>query len=292
MALGDALRAQGFEVLEAADGERGLALALAEGPDVILLDLMLPGRDGLSVLRALREDRLASAVLILSARGEEWDRVQGFEYGADDYVVKPFSMKELLLRVRAALRRADGLAPGVAGLADPRGRARFGAVEVDFAAYTVTNGKARHGLSRKELELLRYFLAHEGQTLDRLRLLSDVWGPDESPTTRTIDNHSILPEARGQAERILQEAEAYRDRTVSLAKGEAQRYMSVYEAWTRSKDVTARRMYLETLEGILKETPKVIIDDNALKGQGVLPWLPLGVPGTGHNPHTQLRSSN
>jgi len=191
MALGDALRAEGFEVLEAADGERGLALALAEGPEVILLDLMLPGRDGLSVLRALREDRLASAVLILSARGEEWDRVQGFEYGADDYVVKPFSMRELLLRVRAALRRVDGQAPGIAGPADPRGRARFGAVEIDFAAYTLTNGKARHGLSRKELELLRYFLAHEGQTLDRLRLLSDVWGPDESPTTRTIDNHVL-----------------------------------------------------------------------------------------------------
>jgi two-component system alkaline phosphatase synthesis response regulator PhoP len=190
MALGDALRAQGFEVLEAADGELGLALALKEGPDVILLDLMLPKRDGFSVLRALREDRLAAAVLILSARGEEWDRVQGFEYGADDYVVKPFSMRELLLRVRAALRRADGVAPGLAQ-ADPRGKARFGAIEIDFAAYTLTNGGARHGLSRKELELLRYFLAHEGQTLDRLRLLSDVWGPDENPTTRTIDNHVL-----------------------------------------------------------------------------------------------------
>jgi DNA-binding response OmpR family regulator len=190
MALGDALRAQGFDVLEAADGELGLALALAQGPEVILLDLMLPKRDGFSVLRALREDRLGSAVIILSARGEEWDRVQGFEYGADDYVVKPFSMRELLLRVRAALKRADGVVPGLA-LADARGRTRFGAVEIDFAAYTLTNGRARHGLSRKELELLRYFLAHEGQTLDRLRLLSDVWGPEESPTTRTIDNHVL-----------------------------------------------------------------------------------------------------
>ena len=189
MALCDALRAQGIGVLEARDGERGLELALSQGPDAILLDLMLPGRDGFSVLRALREDRLSAAVLILSARGEEWDRVQGFEYGADDYVVKPFSMQELLLRLRAALKRADGLTPGVS--LDPRGRARFGAVEIDFAAYTLTNGKQRHGLSRKELELLRYFLAHEGQTLDRLRLLSDVWGPDESPTTRTIDNHVL-----------------------------------------------------------------------------------------------------
>jgi DNA-binding response OmpR family regulator len=151
---------------------------------------MLPKRDGFSVLRALREDRLGAAVLILSARGEEWDRVQGFEYGADDYVVKPFSMKELLLRVRAALKRAEGVVPGLTS-ADPRGKVRFGTVELDFAAYTLTNGKERHGLSRKELELLRYFLAHEGQTLDRLRLLSDVWGPEENPTTRTIDNHVL-----------------------------------------------------------------------------------------------------
>ncbi len=196
MALGDALRAEGFAVLEAGDGEAGLALALQEGPEVILLDLMLPKRDGFSVLRALREDRLAAVVVILSARGEEWDRVQGFEYGADDYVVKPFSMRELLLRVRALLARADGNAPRIGGPAEPRGKARLGpsgadAVEVDFAAYTLTRGNTRHGLSRKELELLRYFLAHEGQTLDRLRLLSDVWGPDEGPGTRTIDNHVL-----------------------------------------------------------------------------------------------------
>jgi len=191
MALVDALRAQGFGVLEAADGAQGLALALSEGPEVVLLDLMLPVRDGFSVLRALREDRLAAAVIILSARGEEWDRVQGFEYGADDYVVKPFSMRELLLRVRAALARADGGAPGLEAPSDPRGRARFGAVEVDFAAYSLTNDGRRHGLSRRELELLRYFLMHEGQTLDRLRLLSDVWGPDDEPSTRTVDNHVL-----------------------------------------------------------------------------------------------------
>jgi two-component system alkaline phosphatase synthesis response regulator PhoP len=191
MALVDALRARGFGVLEAADGERGLALALEQGPDVVLLDLMLPKHDGFSVLRALREDRLAAAVIILSARGEEWDRVQGFEYGADDYVVKPFSMRELLLRVEAALKRSAGRAPGLVEVADVRGKTRFGAVEIDFAAYTLTRGGVRHGLSRKELELLRYFLAHEGEALDRLRLLSDVWGPDENPTTRTIDNHVL-----------------------------------------------------------------------------------------------------
>src|SRR5262249_59036867 len=119
----DALGAQGFEVLEAADGEQGLALALREDPELVLLDLMLPKRDGFGVLRALREDHLESAVIILSARGEEWDRVQGFEYGADDYVVKPFSLRELMLRIEAVAARKDGGAPG---LALGGGRVRLG----------------------------------------------------------------------------------------------------------------------------------------------------------------------
>jgi len=188
LALADALRAEGFEVLAAADGEGGLALALKEGPEVILLDLMLPKRDGFSVLRALREDRLQSAVIILSARGEEWDRVQGFEYGADDYVVKPFSTRELLLRIRAVLQRAEGGAPG---LALEQGKARFGAVVVDFAAYTVEKGGVRHGLARRELDLLRCFLAHEGRVLARAELLDQVWGRDEDPTPRTVDMHVL-----------------------------------------------------------------------------------------------------
>ncbi|MEZ6014888.1 MAG: response regulator transcription factor [Planctomycetota bacterium] len=190
MALVDALRAEGFEVLEAADGDAGVCMALREDPDAVLLDLMLPGRDGFQVLRALREDRLAAPVLILSARGAEYDRIRGFEYGADDYIVKPFSMAELLLRLRAALARRAGATPGIAHERDAQ-RARFGAVEVDFEAYSLTNAGARHGLSRRELELLQYFLAHEGEALDRLRLLSDVWDPSESPTTRTIDQHVL-----------------------------------------------------------------------------------------------------
>jgi len=188
MALADALVAEGYTVIEAGDGNTGLELALTEDPAAILLDLMLPGRDGFSVLRALREDRLFAPVLILSARGEEWDRIQGFEYGADDYLVKPFSTRELLARLRAALLRAEGSAPG---LNETAAHARFGAVEIDFAAYTLTHAGVRHGLSRRELELLRYFLDHEGTALERLTILSDVWGPDESPTTRTIDTHVL-----------------------------------------------------------------------------------------------------
>jgi DNA-binding response OmpR family regulator len=188
LALGDALRAEGFEVLEAEDGERGLALALSEAPELVLLDLMLPRRDGFSVLRALREDRLSSAVVILSARGEEWDRVQGFEYGADDYVVKPFSTRELVLRLKAVLARSAGATPG---LREANGKLRIGAVFVDFAAYSLERDGVRHGLSRKELDLLRCFLAHEGETLERGRLLDEVWGREAESTARTVDTHVL-----------------------------------------------------------------------------------------------------
>lgn len=188
MALVDALRGEGFDVLEAADGDTGLKIALSQGPELVLLDVMLPKRDGFSVLRAMREDRLSSAVIILSARGEEQDRVEGFEYGADDYVVKPFSTRELLLRIQAVLRRADGDAPGVG---TPNGRVRVGSTWVDFAGYCVEKDGVRSGLSRRELDLLRYFLAHPGLVLDRARLLDDVWGGDEFPTTRTVDMHVL-----------------------------------------------------------------------------------------------------
>jgi DNA-binding response OmpR family regulator len=127
-------------------------------------------------------------VVILSARGEEWDRVQGFEFGADDYVVKPFSVRELLLRVRAVLARADGAVPGLDGAA---GKLRLGDVVVDFAAYTAERGGVRTGLSRRELDLLKCFDAHEGQVLDRNALLDEVWGSDEYPTTRTVDMHVL-----------------------------------------------------------------------------------------------------
>ncbi len=188
MALRDALGAEGFEVLEASDGESGLSLALREDPDLVLLDVMLPRRDGFAVLRALREDRLAAPVIVISARGEEWDRVQGFEYGADDYLVKPFSVRELLARARAVLARARGAVPGIEA---PAGKVQVGEARIDFATYSLERDGRRLGLARRELDLLRYFLLHEGETLERSRILADVWGPDESPTSRTIDTHVL-----------------------------------------------------------------------------------------------------
>ena len=188
MALADALRDEGLDVLEAADGERGLALALEQAPEVILLDLMLPKRDGFSVLQAIREDRLTSAVLIVSARGEEWDRVQGFQYGADDYLVKPFSVQELLLRMHSLLDRIRGATPGIGEVG---GRLALGAAIVDFDAFCVERNGQRVGLSRRELELLRFFVRHEGKVITRHQLLDGVWGEDRFPSTRTIDTHVL-----------------------------------------------------------------------------------------------------
>lgn len=190
MGLVDVLRSEGYEVLEAADGERGLELALREDPEGILLDLMLPKRDGFSVLQALREDRSTASVLILSARGEELDRVQGFEFGADDYVVKPFSTAEVLARLRVALARRAGSTPGI-GETEDVAAVRFGDVHVDYRAYSLTRGGKRYGLSRREMDLLRYFLTREGESLERIQILEDVWPSNESPTLRTIDQHVL-----------------------------------------------------------------------------------------------------
>ena len=192
MALVDTLISEGYDVLEAADGEEALRVALVEDPDAILLDLMLPKKDGFEVLRSLREDRLTATVLILSARGEELDRIRGFEYGADDYVVKPFSTAEVLARLRAALARKGGATPGVGEVEDV-GSIRFGDVEVDFNAYSLVHAGERHGLSRREMDLLRFFLRHDGETLSRTLLVDEVWGlmpgTGEPPTTRTVDQH-------------------------------------------------------------------------------------------------------
>lgn len=188
LGIEDALRGHGFDVVSASDGPEGERIALTDGIDLVLLDVMLPGRDGFSVLRNLRRDRLAVPVICLTARGEEFDRVQGFESGADDYLVKPFSMDELVLRIRALLRRAEGGAPGIDGMARV---ARFGDVAVDFDAYTLRRDGDEVALSQLEADLLRYFLRFENEALSRERLLSDVWDPDSESTLRTVDQHVL-----------------------------------------------------------------------------------------------------
>lgn len=180
MGLADGLGGEGFEVEECADGASALVRLADGGIDVLLLDLMLPGLDGLQVLRRLREDGNPLPVIILSARGEDADRILGFEYGADDYVVKPAPLRELALRLQAVLRRGETQGPR---------SARFGEVEVDFAAYSLTRAGRRYGLNRLELELLRYLISHPDEPLSREQLLREVWGQARPAQTRTVDTH-------------------------------------------------------------------------------------------------------
>ncbi len=182
--LMDALSFAGYAVQEAGDGTAGLAAALESECDLLLLDLVLPGRDGLEVLRELRAMRRGLPVIILTARGSEDDRVRGLALGADDYVVKPFSIKELLARIEAVLRRAPRRPPAVRRLEFEGGLADLERHEVAF------DDGGRCELSERERELLHYLACHAGRAVSRDELLARVWGLDPAGiTTRTIDMH-------------------------------------------------------------------------------------------------------
>jgi DNA-binding response OmpR family regulator len=176
------LEIEGYEVEVAQDGSAGLARVLAARPDLVILDLMLPGLDGFRVLRTLRAEGLAMPVLILTARGEEADKVRGLKLGADDYVTKPFGLLELLARVEALLRRRSG-----GGERHPPDR--FGAVEVDRAARTVTRGGVPVELAPKEYALLLALLDRDGAVASRLDLMRQVWGYADAIVSRTVDTH-------------------------------------------------------------------------------------------------------
>ena len=181
--LADNLRFEGYQTLSALNGRDGLELALREGPDLIMLDVMMPHLSGWDVLRALRQKGVDVPVIMLTARGEEIDRVLGLELGADDYVTKPFSLRELLARVRAVLRR-----PG------PRQRweeVAFGDVRLHLRGRQAFKAGKEVRLTRKEFELLRYLVEHRGEVLTRDRLLDEVWGYEHFPTTRTVDTHIL-----------------------------------------------------------------------------------------------------
>ena len=180
----DALRFAGYSTVEAVDGPSGLAAALAPDVDLLLLDLVLPGRDGLAVLREVRAMWSSLPVIVLTARGSEDDRVRGLGLGADDYVVKPFSVKELLARVEAVLRRAPSRPKPVETLGFDGGRADLDSSEVRF------DDGGRAELSERERDLLRYLAAQAGRTVSRDELLAQVWGLNPAGiTTRTIDMH-------------------------------------------------------------------------------------------------------
>src|SRR6185295_12356703 len=165
----DALSFNGYKVLEAGNGDLGMEMAVRQVYDLMLLDLVLPGKGGLEILREVRSTRPTQPVIVLTARGEESDRVEGLRAGADDYVVKPFSVKELLARVEAVLRRSPGRPTDVAEVKIPGGVADFGRRELRFAS------GERCELSEREVELLRYLVNHAGRAVARDELLANVW---------------------------------------------------------------------------------------------------------------------
>jgi two-component system, OmpR family, alkaline phosphatase synthesis response regulator PhoP len=183
LTLTDRLSSEGYSVDTASDGEAGLAQASRGGYDLIVLDVMLPRMNGFDVCREVRQRGVTTPILMLTARGQVVDRVVGLKLGADDYLTKPFETIELMARLEALLRRrASGAQSGGEIY-------RFGDVVVDFRRTEVTRGGERVDVSAREFKLLRHFIAHRGATLSRDQLLSEVWGYDEMPLTRTVDVH-------------------------------------------------------------------------------------------------------
>ena len=180
--LTDNLKLESYEVLTATDGEAGYRLIGERKPDLIILDLMLPKLSGYEVCRKVRSEGGTTPILMLTARGEEGDRVLGLDLGADDYITKPFSVREVLARVRAVLRRSQ---PATTLPAE----VRFDDVVVDFEGYEARRGDRAVEMTRKEFGLLRVLAARAGQVVARDALLNEVWGYENYPSTRTVDNH-------------------------------------------------------------------------------------------------------
>jgi two-component system, OmpR family, alkaline phosphatase synthesis response regulator PhoP len=179
-------RYEGYEVLTARNGQEGLRTALKQKPDVVLLDIMLPEKDGFTVLKELRQRHRDIPVLVMTARNFEADVLKGFDLGADDYVTKPFGIKELIARVKRLVQRG-----GAAGTVPGPTIYKFGDVEVRFEPREVYKAGKQVALSFKEFELLKYLIEHRGRTVSREELLEEIWGVDEElgVTTRTVDTH-------------------------------------------------------------------------------------------------------
>jgi DNA-binding response OmpR family regulator len=204
------LRAEGFEVLAAGDGTEGLKLAREQAPDAVILDLMLPELDGLSLCRILRRDSDVP-ILMLTARGTEMDRIAGLETGADDYVVKPFSLGELMARVRALLRRAGGEARASAT------RLQSGDLTLDLLSRRVTSGSGELKLTHREFDLLAELMRNQGAVLSRDLLLTRVWGYDYVGGSHTVDVH-----IRWLREKI--EADPSEPRRITTVRGVGYRF--------------------------------------------------------------------
>ena len=180
--LADNLACESHDVLTATDGERACSIVREEKPDLVILDLMLPRMSGYDVCRTLRGEGVTTPILMLTARGDESDRVLGLDLGADDYLTKPFSVREVLARVRALLRRTQVATPSIDIL-------RFENTVIDFKRYEAQNTGEAIDMTKKEFGVLRYLAARAGEVVTREELLDQVWGYNAMPTTRTVDNH-------------------------------------------------------------------------------------------------------
>lgn len=176
---------EGFDMIWAVDGKEGLRKAIEDAPDLIILDIMLPEMNGLEVCRELRQKNISIPIIMLTAKGEEIDKVVGLEVGADDYITKPFSIRELIARIRAQFRHAEREAKSVPEVYS------FGDVEIDFARFKVRRKSEEMEFTSLEIEILKYFVTRRGEVVARNDLLDKIWGYEKYPTTRTIDNHIL-----------------------------------------------------------------------------------------------------
>lgn len=183
--LSDSLKAENYEVICENNGESGYSAAQSSNPALIILDLMLPGKNGLDICKDLRMSGNNVPILMLTSKVEEADKVLGLELGADDYVTKPFSIKELIARIKALLRRRTDIEKDIE-------RYCFGDIIIDFKRMEAFKNNTEIKLSLKEFELIKFFINHEGEVVSRNKLLDEVWGYEHFPTTRTVDNYILI----------------------------------------------------------------------------------------------------
>jgi len=181
--LKDNLEFEGYDVEIANDGEQGLKKILENSYNLIILDVMMPKKSGFDVCKEVRKTGITTPIILLTAKGEEIDKVVGLEIGADDYVTKPFSLRELLARVKAILRRGENLVMNESAL-----EVKIGKLEINFDGYKATSKNKDVQMSHKEFEILHHLWKHRNSTISRDDLLTEVWGYDENPATRTVDN--------------------------------------------------------------------------------------------------------
>jgi DNA-binding response OmpR family regulator len=183
--LKENLEPEHFKVLTEQDGEDGFDSVLKNKPDLIILDVMLPSKNGFDICRDIRKENINTPVIMLTGKSGETDKVLGLELGADDYITKPFSVRELIARINAILRRVSNVEKDFESYT-------FSDVAIDFKRLEAVKGKKKIEMSLKEFEIIRFFIKHEGEVVSRNRLLDEVWGYDVFPTTRTVDNYILM----------------------------------------------------------------------------------------------------